>query len=482
MLTGSKSKAGASQLPPRVVIAVPQGRSGKTTVGIGLCAAFNSRGVVVQPFKKGPDYIDPSWLATAAGRGCRNLDSVLMPEETVLASFQRACRGVDLALIEGAMGLYDSLDSEGHGSTAQIAKLLQSPVILVVNTARMTRSVAAMVTGYQHFDSETNIAGVILNNVSGSRHQYKLVSAIEQHCGIPVVGSIPRDHNLSIEERHLGLIPYGEAGEKSIIDDICHRIEQCVDLDSILAIARSAKASYIADAPEPEKKTAVVKVGVVLDRAFTFYYPDNLEALIRAGAELVFIDSMHDEGLPEIDGLYIGGGFPELFLPELEANSRLRRHIAQAIEDYLPVYAECAGLMYLCRGIQWHNERYEMVGAIPGEAEICQRPQGHGYVAVEVTRENPLFPTGLTFWGHEFHHSRLSLSNDLKFAYSMRRGWGIDGKVDGIVYKNVFAAYTHLHALGVPQWANAFVSLAMGKGSRHSHRWEPEVSPERIEY
>ena len=199
----------------------------------------------------------------------------------------------------------------------------------------------------------------------------------------------------------------------------------------------------------------------MLDRVFTFYYPENLEALTRARAELVFIDSLHQQRLPEIDGLYIGGGFPELFLEELEANRSLRQNIAQVIEDGLPVYAECAGLMYLCRYIQWHGQRYEMVGVFPSEAEICEKPQGHGYVEAEVNGGNPLFPIGLTLRGHEFHYSRLSQLSGLNFAYRLQRGRGIDGKVDAITYKNVFAAYTHLHASGVPQWAEAFVSLVL---------------------
>ena len=450
-----------------IIIAAPQGQSGKTIISTGLCAAFVQRGLVVQPFKKGPDYIDPSWLTAAAGRSCRNIDTFLVAEDTWLTSFRRACQGADLALIEGAMGLYDSLDSEGWGSTAYIARLLQAPVILVVNTARMTRSIAAMITGYQRFEPDTNIAGVILNNVSGSRHEGKLRTAVEQYCGIPVLGSVPKDRNLSINQRHLGIIPHREVQDSTLVTDrICHCLEDHLDLNSILAIARSARCGSVVDIETPAKKPAVVRIGVMLDRVFTFYYPENLEALIQAGADLVFIDSLQDQQLPDIDGLYIGGGFPELFLEELEANISLRQDIAQAIEDGMPVYAECAGLMYLCRGSRWHDKRYEMVGAIPSEVEVCQRPQGHGYVEVEVTGQNPLFPIGLTLRGHEFHYSRLSQSTGLKFAYGMRRGQGIDGKVDAIVYKNVLAAYTHLHASGVPQWAEAFVSLVLRERKR----------------
>ncbi|MFC2017276.1 cobyrinate a,c-diamide synthase [Chloroflexota bacterium] len=455
-----KLKTCSNQRLPRIVISAPQGRSGKTLISIALCAAFKQRGLVVQPFKKGPDYIDPSWLTAAAGRGCHNLDTVLMPKEALLASFQRSCRGADIAVIEGAMGLYDGFDSGEQGSTAQIARLLHSPVILVINTSRMTQSIAAMVTGYQHFQPDTNIAGVILNNVSGSRHERKLVSAIEQYCGIPVVGIVPKDESLSIVERHLGLVPYSETSEESVISQIHHRLEERLNLNSILDITRKAKVSCEVDASVVKGKTTTVRLGVMFDSVFTFYYPENLEALTQAGAELVFIDSIHDCELPDIDGLYIGGGFPEMFLHELEANSQIRSRISQAIEDYLPVYAECAGLMYLCQGIKWREQRSEMIGVIPAEVEIRPKPQAHGYVMVEVVEENPLLPVGLKFWGHEFHHSAVVKSEDLKFAYQVLRGKGVDENRDGIIYKNIFAAYTHLHALGVPQWAEAFVSLA----------------------
>jgi len=461
---------------PSIIIAAPQGRSGKTLISIALCAAFKKRGLVVQPFKKGPDYIDPTWLTAAASRGCRNLDAVLMPEEALSVSFKRSCKGADVAIIEGAMGLYDGFDLGEQGSTAQLARLLHSPIIMVVNTSRMTQSVAAMLTGYQHFQTDINIAGVILNNVSGSRHEQKLVTAIEKNCGIPVLGSVPRDDTILITERHLGLVPYGEAGKESVIGQIQHRLEGRLDLDGILDIARRAEVPYIADAPAPKKKATAVRIGVLRDKVFTFYYPENLEALAQAGAELVFIDSIHDHELPDIDGLYIGGGFPEMFLGELEANSQLRYHIAQSIEDYLPVYAECAGLLYLCKGIRWCNQRSDMVGIIPAEVEIRPKPQGHGYALVKVKGKNPLFPIGMKFWGHEFHNSILIGSGDSEFAYRLLRGNGIDNKMDGIVYKNVLATFIHLHALGVPQWAGAFVALA----NQHRHSLSQGLSRQAI--
>jgi cobyrinic acid a,c-diamide synthase len=370
------------------------------------------------------------------------------------------------------MGLYDGLDS--HGTTAEIARLFGIPILLVVNASRMTTSIAAMVTGYQQFQKDIRIAGVILNYVAGSRHEKKLRDAVEQYCGIPVLGSLPRDQGLQITERHLGLIPSLESGEAgSLVERIGLKIESYLDLDGILKIARNCPPPHLLPLPPGERdrvsrgrdKGARVRIGVLRDRAFNFYYPENLEALTREGAQLLFIDSLADR-LPEIDGLYIGGGFPEFFLKELEGNLGLRRDIARAVEKNLPVYAECAGLMYLCRSISWQRKSYEMVGIIPSGILLSKKPEGHGYVEAEVTTENPWFPVGRIIRGHEFHHSSLLDSEDLHLAYRIRKGQGVQGKKDGIVYKNLFASYVHLHASGTPEWTRSFVSLAMGEKQR----------------
>ncbi len=448
-----------------VVVSAPQGRSGKTIVSLALCALLRKRGLVVQPFKKGPDYIDPSWLTGAAGRGCRNLDLFFMAEESLPAYFRRMCHGADVAVVEGAMGLYDGLDS-GWGSTAHVARALSLPVILVVNTSRMTGSIAALVTGFQRFQPEVGVAGVVLNNVSGTRHERKLRIAVERYCGIPVVGSVPRDPDLLVKERHLGLIPFSEDEHaKSVVDRVCSLLEPNLDLDGILDVALRFETASPVRQRSVKSEKHLSRIGVMLDRVFNFYYADNLEALSEAGAELVFIDSLRDR-LPRVDGLYIGGGFPEFFLRDLEANVGLRKDIANAAEAGMPMYGECAGLMYLCRGIWWQDRYHEMVGAIPAEVEIRRRPQGHGYAVAEVVGDNPLFPVGTTVRGHEFHHSRLVASAGLDFVYRMRRGRGVAGGMDGIVHKNVFAAYTHLHVAGAPMWAEAFVSLASAEWKR----------------
>ncbi len=459
-----------------LLISSPQGRSGKTVVTIGLCNALKRKGLSVQPFKKGPDYIDPSWLTVATGRSCRNLDLFLIPEDRLLQSFHRSCEGVNLAVVEGAMGLYDGLNS--YGTTAEIASLLNLPILLVVNTSRMTTSIAAMVKGYQLFQADIKIAGVILNYVSGRRHEEKLRGAVEQHCGIPVVGSIPRDPDLLIAERHLGLIPSPESdGAMSLVERIGKKLEPHFDLEGILTIAREFRPSRTVPLPsgerneEREDQPIKARIGVMRDRAFNFYYPENLETLEKEGAQLIFINSFMDR-LPEVDGLYFGGGFPEFFLEDLEKNRELREDIARAIEEGLPVYAECAGLMYLCRNIHWQGRSYEMVGIIPAEVQFSAKPEGHGYVIAEVIEENPFFPVGLTLRGHEFHHSNLSHPGDLRFACQVKRGQGIHHQLDGIIYKNLFASYIHLHALGTPEWAKGFVSLASSE-KRSNGRLDP---------
>jgi len=454
---------------PRLVIAAPQGRSGKTTVSLGLCAALAARGLAVQPFKKGPDYIDPSWLTEAAGRACRNLDPFfLVSAEEMQKAFLKGARGADLCLIEGNHGLYDSLDEEGTSSTAAVARCLRAPIILVINTSRMSRSVAALVHGYQSFEPDVQLAAVILNNVARSRHEAKLRQAIERHCHIPVVGALPRQESLTIPDRHLGLIPRAEQDNLIPAIEACRQAaEQYIDLDAVLNIAQTGRPLFDEQAfkgrmvANKSPAHAPAKIGIIRDRAFTFYYPENLEALVEAGAQLIFIDALADPHLPQIDTLYIGGGFPEMFLDELEANRSLRVEIRSGIEAGLPVYAECGGLMYLARRIVWAGRSAEMVGALPCQVELTNHPQGHGYVLGEAVGDNPFLPVGATIRGHEFHHSRvINGPGDMPTAYILKRGHGLGDGRDGLVYRNILAAYTHLHAAGSPGWAEGLVSRA----------------------
>lgn len=453
---------------PRLVVGAPQGRSGKTTFTMALLSGLVKKGLTVQSFKKGPDFIDPSWHTRITGRPCRNLDCFMMDEKIIKKSFISGVKGAGIAVVEGAMGLFDGIDLEGSGSTAEIARMTGAPVVLVVNTTRMTRSVAAVVKGCLEFDPRIKVAGVILNRVARARHENMLRNAVEYYCGIPVLGVIPKGQQFTIPDRHMGLIPAAE-DEKlaAVIDKAGAEAGKYLNLDGLIALASSAG---LLSAEEKEEQDAGVrhgdrpdvKIGVSMDRVFSFYYPENLEALKNAGAELLAIDTLNDTELPPVDGLYLGGGFPEIFSAALERNFHLREQIAGAIEKGLPVYAECGGLMYLGRHLIWQDKSYAMVGALPFDIEMQKKLQGHGYTSHEVNNKNPYFPIGMTVKGHEFHHSRLvNMDNSrLHTAWRVTRGHGIDGQNDGLVYKNVFASHTHLHALGTPEWAPALVRKA----------------------
>ncbi len=454
---------------PRIVVGAPCGRSGKTTVTLGLLAALKSAGLDVRPFKKGPDFIDPSWMSMITGKPCRNLDGFMMARETLVQSFARHASGADIGVVEGAMGLFDGVDIEGSGSTAEIAKALAAPVVLVVDATRMTRSVAPLVRGFMDFDPGLKLAGVILNKVARSRHESMLREAIGRYCGLPVLGVIPKGRQFVIPDRHLGLIPAAERDElrASVIE--FGRDAGCFfDLGRILEVAGSAPPLPVSGPEQAARGAGAARggkpvIGVFRDRAFTFYYPENLEALADAGADLVEIDALNRPALPDVDALYIGGGFPEVFAAELEANEGLRRAVKEGIEAGLPVYAECGGLMYLARTLVWKDRAYRMSGCLPFDVVMSDRPQGHGYEVVEVELDNPFFPGGMVIRGHEFHHSRVENIDHgrVSFAFRVARGWGIDGRRDGAVYKNVLACYSHLHALAVPGWAEALVARAL---------------------
>lgn len=453
---------------PRLVIGAAQGRTGKTTVSLGLCAAFAGRGLAVQPFKKGPDYIDPSWLSEAAGRACRTLDPFFHRDAAaLLAAFLTGARGAGISLVEGNHGLFDSLAEDGSGSTAAVARALAAPVLLVVNTARMGRSAAALVQGYLNFEPGTPIKGVILNNVAQGRHEAKIRQAIEQHCGLPVLGALPRDPALAIPDRHLGLVPREEDGSLLPAIAACRQAaERHLDLDAILAIARDAPPVAVGGGAAGRRAAgSPVRLAVFRDAVFTFYYPENLEALEAAGAELVFVDSLRDAALPPVSGLVIGGGFPEMFMEALSANVALRRAVREAAEAGLPIYAECGGLMYLARRITWGERSAEMAGVLPCEVEMTDQPQGHGYVEATVEGANPFFAPGTVLRGHEFHNSRLvDAGEELRPVYRLVRGNGAGNGQDGLVYRNVLASYTHLHAAGAPGWADGLVAACRESG------------------
>ena len=453
-----------------VFISAAHKSSGKTTITLGLAAALARRGLAVQPFKKGPDYIDPMWLSLAAGRPCRNLDFHLMTRDEIRASFARHGLAAQISLIEGNKGLYDGLDLHGSNSNAALASMLGSPVVLVIDARGMTRGIAPLILGYQAFDPSIRIAGVILNNLGGSRHEQKLRDVIGHYTGVEVIGAVPYDDRISIVERHLGLVPSNEAAAADrVVEAVRERIEQHVDMGRLLAIAAgAARFPEPPAAPAPAPAGRRLRVGIARDEAFAFYYADDLEAFAEAGAELVPIDMLRAARLPQLDALVIGGGFPETRMRELEANEAMRQDVARAIGKGLPVYAECGGLMYLARGISWHGETARMVGALPGDAVMHPRPVGRGYTRLVGSGEAGWWPEapeeGIP--GHEFHYASLdNLAPKLRYAWHVLRGYGVDGARDGIIRHNVLASFCHLRGAGEGGWVRPFVEFARRGGA-----------------
>ncbi|MFW5854503.1 MAG: cobyrinate a,c-diamide synthase [Thermodesulfobacteriota bacterium] len=470
---------------PRIFMAGLRGGSGKTIMSIGLIRAWRKSGRPVSPFKKGPDYIDAGWLALAAGRPCYNLDTFLVDKPRVLQSFLSHTRPEDIAVIEGNRGLYDGIDPEGSTSSAEVAKLLSAPVILCVDCTKTTRTMAAVISGCIHFDSRVRISGVILNRIAGSRHEKILRESIESHCGIPVVGAVPKLDRQQFPERHMGLVPTPEhALSQAAVDAAAEMALNYLDLDSLADIALNA-GLISWTLPEVLENSAVSinrgtaghsvsngkpRIGILRDSAFQFYYPDNIEALIAGGAEPVFINACKDAGLPPVDGLYIGGGFPETHARALCRNLGFIRDLKAAAEAGLPIYAECGGLMYLGESLVVGGTTYPMAGVLPIVFGLCDRPQGLGYTLLKVDGANPYFPMGTEIRGHEFRYSKVlewrGRADDM--VLRMRRGIGFIDRRDGITYKNVFATYTHIHALGMPTWAESMVANAAAHRKRFS--------------
>ncbi len=451
---------------PRLVIAGLSGDAGKTIVSLGLVLLARRRGLSVAAFKKGPDYIDAAWLGWAAGRPAHNLDTFLMGPETVQASFARYGLPEAFNLIEGNRGLYDGVDAAGTHSTATLARLLAAPVVLVVSPAKATRTVAALVLGCQKLDPEVRLAGVILNRVSSARQEQVIRQAIEAATGIPVVGVLPRaPSNELVVGRHLGLVtPAEHPAIDQVGDNLLSLVGGGVDLEAILGIASSAPALAPPPAAVPRRPAAGprVPIGHFSDSAFTFYYPENLEALEAAGADLVALSALENSPLPRnLAGLYIGGGFPETHGAVLSANRTLLADLKERAAQGLPIYAECGGLMLLAEAIRYEGRRYPMAGVLPFEVEVMPRPQGHGYALLTVDGPNPFFSQGTRLRGHEFHYSQVVLWGEPPpTACAVERGTGCFPGRDAVVAGNVWASYTHLHALATPEWADGLVAAA----------------------
>ncbi len=463
-------------------IAAAHKSSGKTCVAVGLTAALVKRGLSVQPFKKGPDYIDPLWLAQAAGRPCYNLDFFTQTRKEIISTFAANLDEARIGLIEGNKGLFDGVDVEGTDSNAAVATLLAAPVVLVIDTIGMTRGIAPLIHGYLSFDPDVNICGVILNKVGGTRHEAKLRRALERYTDTEVLGAIGRDTLLEIPERHLGLIPANEASGPAkadiMISRLTNAVEAGVDLDRVIKIASAAKlpAGMTADIAASQCKSSKarprVRIAIARDAAFGFYYPDDLEAFADAGAELIPFDTLKDARLPKADGLFIGGGFPETHLDALSRNRSLIKEIRQALAAGMPAYAECGGLMYLARSIQWQAESRNMVGAVSADVVVGKRPQGRGYMVVEemaqhpwpAISEEPSRPVEISV--HEFHYAQLeNLNQNSVFTHRVLRGMGINGRHDGLLVNNLLAGFAHHRNTVTNPWVERFVTFVRQKSA-----------------
>jgi len=450
---------------PRVLIAGLKGGSGKTLISLGLGRVLTELGLKVKGFKKGPDYIDAKWLGLAVGQEASNLDPFLFPKVKVKELFFSFAGKVDLALVEGNRGIFDGKDLQGSLSSAELARLLGLPVILVLDCTKITRTMAAIVQGIKAFEPDLDLKGVILNKTSGPRHRGILTQTIEHYTGLPVLGALPRLRKNPIPERHMGLVPAQEhvASLDQVFAQLAQVCRDNLNIEQVIQIARSSSKVLAPRSTDKNLTTSELKVtiGVVKDAAFWFYYQENLHALERAGAKLVFLSLLDDIPWPEIDGLYLGGGFPETMAEELETNMAKKALIKTLVEDGLPVYAECGGLMFLSQSICFQGREYEMSGIFPIKIGVQTKPKGHGYVEARVVQDNPFWPKGMQIEGHEFHYSYfITELKNFEFALDLSRGTGVHQGRDGLVYKNVFACYTHIHALGNPIWAKNFVLAA----------------------
>lgn len=449
---------------PRLVIAGASGDSGKTLVSLALSLAAVRNGLPVRAFKKGPDYIDAAWLSWASAHPAHNLDTFLMGFDRAAASFAAHATPDGLNLIEGNRGLYDGLDARGTHSTAELAKALDAPVVLVLNATKVTRTVAAWILGCQKLYPKVRIAGAILNQAATARHARILREAVESSCDVPVLGVLPRIAQTNLlPERHLGLVTPEEHPRSGELRAALLELAASLDLDKILRIAWDAPALTPPAPATPQLPDGRgLTIGYVRDSAFTFYYADNLAALESTGAALVPIPALSAGALPEgLDALYIGGGFPETHAEKLAANRAFLESLRGAAARGLPIYAECGGLMLLSRAILWNGRRDAMSGALPFDVEVCPAPQGHGYTELVVDQPNPFFPQGLALRGHEFHYSKILFEGAApRTAANVVRGTGCFERRDGIAAGNIWASYTHLHALATPEWASGVLNAA----------------------
>jgi len=438
------------------------GGSGKTIVSLGLIRFLKNKGLKVRPFKKGPDYIDAAWLSIAAKNACCNLDPFFLDKETIISLFAYKSKNHDLAIIEGNRGIFDGLDVNGSCSTTYLAKILDVPVILVVDCTKVTRTVAALILGCNSLERDFKVQGVIFNRVAGPRHRCILTASVEKYTDVKVIGAIPKLKNDPIPERYMGLISHREYECEENIEFLSTIVSENIDIEQALSLAQNTNKIFVTKKIYPEEKIVQgINIGVVKDSSLWFYYDENLELLQRLGANIVEFSLIEDPLPPcELHGLYLGGGFPETQVQGLSKNESMRRYVFDMAHKGMPIFAECGGLMYLCKELKVKGQIYPLAGVFPYTVEIHKRPQGHGYTEVVVERDNPYFKRGTSFLGHEFHYSKCV--GDVKNLSCLKviRGTALGAGCDGLLYKNTFASYNHIHALHIPSWGMNFVKAA----------------------
>jgi cobyrinic acid a,c-diamide synthase len=441
-------------MPPILIIAGTTSGVGKTTISLAVMHAFKSKkGLLVQPFKVGPDFIDPSYHKIITGKASRTLDAWLMGKDGIISTVQDATKDVDVAVIEGVMGLFDGISGKSDfASTAYVAKLLNTSVILVVDAAKAARSIAAIISGYLNFDNKLKIMGIILNNVSGPKHARYLIEACKNTIDVPILGIVKRDHELKIDERHLGLVPTDELqpSKKNKIRKLANKVSEEIYYDKIISLLKLKKSKLTTRSVNRSQPKApkLVKIGVALDNSFNFYYNENLNILRNIGAEITYFSPINDNHIPnDISGLILGGGFPEVMADKLNSNQSMLKSIKKTGEQGIPIYGECGGLMYLTKSITGYKNSkkvFRMVGIVDARTQMTGRLTLN-YTSADMNTST--FGNIENIRGHEFHYSSLEdLPSDSKYAYSMKRGIGIDGgKHDGILIHNCIASYMHLH-------------------------------------
>lgn len=440
---------------PRIVLAGERSGVGKSTITVGILLALRRRGLEPQPFKTGPDFLDPMHHSIVLGKPSRNLDTWMFEDE-VLPSFVRGSRGSDISVIEGVMGLYDGVDGRSEkGSTAHLAKMLTAPVVLIVDASASARSAGAVALGFKDYDPEVTIGGVIFNNVAGPRHLDMLRDSLR---GMECLGGIPHEGLAELSSRHLGLVPAAENADMARYERIRSMVDDNVDIDELVRLAVTAPDIGPRSSRTRERRRSPrCRIGLAQDEAFNFYYVENIERLAALGAEVVPFSPMHDP-LPEVDGLYFGGGYPEVFAPQLESASAMRRKVKKAASSGMPIYAECGGMMYFCDSVtDGEGCKRKMCGLFDAEVEMTDRLQAIGYVEVEARKDNVLSRKGWTTRGHEFHFSRVINLGEKDFAYDMVRGKGIADSKDGMMAYGTMASYTHLHFASCPKFVRRFV-------------------------